>query len=473
MSKIFGSFFENLKNHPDSPAFVYWKGSRMLSRTYAALYNDIKKAAAHLKTSGFRSNDNVLLLLKPSYDFYVFLLAGFVVGYKTVLVEDFSDAERLKRKIELATVNKLLCSKMTGILRRFIKPLKGLPAFSTRGYQSAVPAGADIEFDAGQDALITFTSGGSGKPKAVLRSLGDLERQMQLINNNLKGLSPGDRVIMMLPVYPLAGLAAGVTNILFFENENRRGYAHHFFKMAKSADAVIASVSKYIKLGPRQHSIKKVFTGGSIIFPDDAQAIKHAFPGAAITYIYGSTEAALISVTDLDGYITALGGGQFCLGRPADGIGIFTDNDGEIMLGGDYVLQNYLKGGDNSDVTLHGSRQYVRTGDIGMLADGKLFIKGRKNLSDLSGGIYNYETELEVLVKYKPAQRPAFISTDGHNVLFLVNPEKGTADAVKRGYPDFIIESIDRLPLDERHHYKTDYVKLKELADEAIRKQSR
>ena len=69
--------------------------------------------------------------------------------------------------------------------------------------------------DCGSDApaLISFTSGNTGEPKAALRTHGLLLSQHRAIEQNL-ALVPGEVELVALPIFVLANLASRVTSII-------------------------------------------------------------------------------------------------------------------------------------------------------------------------------------------------------------------------------------------------------------------
>ncbi len=67
--------------------------------------------------------------------------------------------------------------------------------------------------DHGTPALITFTSGSTGQPKAAVRSHGFLARPASSAGHDLN-LQAGQRDLAALPIFVLANLASAVTSII-------------------------------------------------------------------------------------------------------------------------------------------------------------------------------------------------------------------------------------------------------------------
>src|SRR5690606_13179228 len=62
-------------------------------------------------------------------------------------------------------------------------------------------------------ALLTFTSGGTGLPKAAIRTHGFLLAQNRVLSRTLQ-LTAGEIDLATLPVFVLANIAAGVTTVI-------------------------------------------------------------------------------------------------------------------------------------------------------------------------------------------------------------------------------------------------------------------
>ena len=469
---IFKGFFEHLNKSPNSTAFMFYRKKNIIQKTYLDFFTDTNQAVTHLIKSGVKAGDNVLILIKPSYNFYVALSACFCLKCRAVIIDSYKDSNRVKDKLLMADVNLILCDKKTRIFLKFLRPLRKRAAVLLNGYEQCKPIEKKHNFKSEDQLLVTFTSGGTGKSKMVIRTFGELMQQMDTLTQNFGIFSPFAHVVMMLPIYPLAGLASGLTNILYFENMKRARYVCRLYRLIKStdADSVVGSVSKYLLLKQPINNMKQVFTGGSIIFPNDAQHIKAIFPNAEINYIYGSSEAVIISRTTLDNYLEELRQNKFGIGKPANGAVVKIHSEtGEILLSGDYVLNS--NNGDRNVCIIDG-QTFIRSGDLGYLEDNKLYIRGRIGLSDIesTSPVFNYEIELEIINRYKLRSRPYFTRVNKSNILVLEREKKEVIKQIAADYPQFDVIKIKKVPLDERHNYKADYTKLIGMLNEKLRK---
>src|SRR5205807_4714256 len=74
-------------------------------------------------------------------------------------------------------------------------------------HDDILPAEADTP------ALLTFTSGSTGQPKAAVRTHGFLLAQHRALERSLR-LQPGEIDLTTLPIFLLANLASGVTSVV-------------------------------------------------------------------------------------------------------------------------------------------------------------------------------------------------------------------------------------------------------------------
>ena len=77
-----------------------------------------------------------------------------------------------------------------------------------------MPARAQVApVDEQTPALVTFTSGSTGEPKAAVRTHGFLLAQHAVLEESLS-LAPGEVDLTTLPIFVLANLASGVTSVI-------------------------------------------------------------------------------------------------------------------------------------------------------------------------------------------------------------------------------------------------------------------
>ncbi len=352
-------------------------------------------------------------------------------------------------------------------------------------------------------ALITFTTGSSGKPKAAWRTHDFLFQQHSALMKELKP-EPGDVNMTTLPVFVFSNLAAGLTTILPDFNPLKPNSLKPELILSdlQKANTLICSpdflmrLVRHIDLTGFQNlsGLKEVFTGGAPVTPQMAAEIEKYFPQTTIAY--GSTEAepvSSISVKKLAAY-----NGSDCAGIPVgklhpdielriipvtDSPIKSTDKEweqtalplneiGEIVVSGPHVLKRYYK---NPEAQARqkfeaGGRLWHRTGDSGYITfDNELFLTGpAKHLFKQNGkwiGQFPLEVKLGSLLSLKEA---TVLNNGSITIIFAVKAEKvskqkALAEIGQTEIPYDHVEFLEALPKDPRHHSKIEYGKLLSL----------
>ncbi|MCW6038838.1 AMP-binding protein, partial [Spirulina subsalsa FACHB-351] len=313
-------------------------------------------------------------------------------------------------------------------------------------------------------ALLTFTSGSTGQPKAALRRHGFLIHQYQILKEILN-LQPGQVDLCTLPIFVLANLAAGVTSIIPEGNLKVLGKINpkpilrqmeqHQVTRLVASPAFLDRLSHY---GQQQHltlpHLQTIFLGGAPVFPATLQALQKIAPQAALIGVYGSTEAEPIATLDYStvspkNWQKMTTGGGLLVGKPVlnleiipphwgEPLGPFTESEfqhhslpphqaGEIVVSGAQVLGSYWRNYGNSTTKFRvGNQVWHRTGDVGYRDhEGQLWLLGRcvGCVEDQQGVLYPLAVA-GVLAECPVVVRSFLLSRRGQRVLVLeLNPK--------------------------------------------------
>jgi acyl-coenzyme A synthetase/AMP-(fatty) acid ligase len=198
-------------------------GSDRMS-TFADLDERSGKIAALLRQAGVHAGEPVLIFHPVSAELYTVLLAVFKLGAVAMFLDPSAGREHIERCCELQPPKALIASPkahllrlISGAVRRI--PLKfvfgpWLPGAMSLTRAKGLPSMAGFE-PCQQDtpALLTFTSGSTGLPKAAVRTHGFLLAQHQVLERRIH-LVPGEVDLTTLPIFLLAHLASGVTSVI-------------------------------------------------------------------------------------------------------------------------------------------------------------------------------------------------------------------------------------------------------------------
>jgi len=465
-------FFKAAQQYPDTVAIVE-KGK---TYTYADFAKKVKQVAAYLKQMGYQKGDNILVVIPPSVELYVNLLAIFSIGARAVLVDNIYPKKRVLYAVEKAECKGVLTSPMLSVLLFFfgnsIRNKLTLTKKSTEAYSDV----ANVTND--ETALITFTSGTTGKPKAANRTHSFLNIQLQTIIEKTK-LTAGDIHVTSFPVVMLCNLAIGATSIIPPKNNNERNWQ----KIKEQFKINVVSASPhYFSLFQSKLDTKnfeKIVIGGASIFPDFVVALKEQAYADAIQLVYGSTEAEPIATLTIEEYLKNNHPKEkgICVGKPHPNISIKVVNIkdgnltelneeaiGEIIVAGPHVLKTYYKDPKAyaKNKIEHLGKIWHRSGDAGYLKNGNLYFYSRMK--------YCWKQEsnfLSPIVLEKFASEQDFngectwLHFNGKTFAFYTG-EKAAFEELLNRFPYEVdkVGQLQKLPKDKRHLSRVNYESL-------------
>jgi acyl-CoA synthetase (AMP-forming)/AMP-acid ligase II len=501
---------DHVRERPHQPAIIAARSSL----TFEELDIASRQGAALLQRDGVRAGDPVLIFEPVSPELYVALLAVFRLGATAMFLDPSAGRDHLESCCSIQPPRALLARDKAHLLRlrsaamRRV-PLKyriGWPVPGARRWQareSLPPLAEDVVCGAETPALLTFTSGSTGQPKAAVRTHGFLLAQHAVLARSIH-LAPGEVDLATLPVFVLANLASGLTTVLPDADLRRPGHIkpepvlRQIMQHGVTRCAASPAFFERLLSGNRAAlaGMKKLYTGGAPVFPRLMDALREACPQAEIHAVYGSTEAEPIAhleargVTAEDRAVMLSGGGlpagravpeirlrilRAEWGRPIEPLSAEELNartlpageEGEIVVAGPHVLSGYLHGrGDEETKFRAGGEVWHRTGDAGYLDfGGRLWLLGRcsAKITDVHGTLWPFAVET-VAMNCPSVRRAALVAEQGRRLLVI------EADAV----PDELRAALDwahldeirplpHLPVDRRHNAKIDYPALRKL----------
>jgi O-succinylbenzoic acid--CoA ligase len=266
-------------------------------------------------------------------------------------------------------------------------------------------AGVDAERDdiarrtiAAHPATILFSSGSSGRPKAIAHDLDAHLASARGANHNLP-LAPGDAWLLSLPLFHVSGLGilfrclvAGATVVIppaesTLADQIQRQRPTHLSLVPTQLSRLIEQLQQ----PPRW--LRAVLLGGAPL-PATLIARAHA-AGWPLLTTYGSTEMASQVTTTRVG---ATADELQTAGKVLPGRELTLSPEGEILVRGATLFLGYVRG-PAIDRPLD-QQGWFATGDLGRWdKDGRLIVEGRRDNLFISGGenIYPEEIERELL----------------------------------------------------------------------------
>jgi acyl-CoA synthetase (AMP-forming)/AMP-acid ligase II len=462
---------------------------------YASLWRAITHRASALQQAGLGADEVVLIFAPQTIDAIVTFLGCMVAGGIPSLMPLPSDRQdhqhfwQQHRQIfaHLGSGMVVVPGRHLGSVRAIAAglPLRLLAqeALPDSGGEACRPHG-----EAGRIALLQHSSGTTGLKKGVALGYEQLERQVAAYAERL-GLQDGDRIISWLPLYHDMGLIACLITPLTLGLEVVCLDPFRWvLKPASLFDAIEAHrgthvwlpnfaflhLVRAIRAGPRRWDLASVKA-----FVNCSEACKpHAFdaflerwqghgiqPGM-LTCCYALAEAVFavtqtapgvparrvrlsaedfgaigrpVRVASDAGPATAL----LSCGAPLAGVAIRLLDEagapvapgcyGEVEVAAPFLFSGYFKDPGRTARALRDGR--YRTGDVGMMLDGELYVCGRVDDMIIVNGRNLYAHEIERIAGAVPgvidgrvAALPNFVEAVGSNQLVIVAESDLTDD---------------------------------------------
>lgn len=501
MKTIPSILHENAIRWPDRPALIASSGGKDTTRTFAELEAEADDFAELLLRRGVQSGDYVLVFVPMSLELYTTLLGIFRIGATAIFIDPSAGISHINACCAELPIRAMIAVRTVRWLRPFVRGLRKIRIVLRPSDHSVHDATKSLPSypDAETPALITFTSGSTGQPKAAVRSHHFLIAQHEALKASIS-LQDGERDLTTLPVFVLANLASGVTSILPDARISHPGSIHAARLAAQAVrlqpNRTGGSPAFYQRLQTTPDMLKgfrKIYMGGAPVFPSLLRAIQNLAPDADVTAVYGSTEAEPIAhiscreITEGDWHRMRSGDGLLA-GKPVSEIrlrivkdqwgesvhaptALMTNECGEILVSGDHVIKGYLHGrGDSETKVSIDGEIWHRTGDAGYMdQDGRLWLLGRCSAAvhGKSGTIYPFAVEC-IAMTFPAVRRAAFVAIPDLRILAieLIPGSNASVElqSLRRVIGENLIDEIrtlPQIPVDRRHNAKVDYPALR------------
>ena len=423
-----------IDGHPDE-AVALVAGDRTI--TYGELRREVAGVQAGLAGLGLDVGDRVAIVAGNTVTFVLGWLAAARGGFVGVPLNPGSPRPELTR--ELAAVGARVVLGEVGDLDRAALPVLDhvLDASAVAELATTEPVDA-VDRSAEDLAVLMFTSGTAGSPRAAMLTHGNLLANLEQVQ-----ASPGHRTrdgvaLAILPLFHIFGLnvvlggtlSVGATVVLmerFDADAALALIAEHGVTDLTGPPTMWANLAAAPSAGPESlASVVRAASGAAALGAETHRAVRERL-GIDLAEGYGLTETSPVVATGVgvDAPVGSVGrvvpGVEVRIVDP-DGDDTFLGDAGEILVRGDNVFVGYWNDPEATRAVLTDDG-WLHTGDIGFADEhGHLYLSDRaKDLIIVSGfNVFPAEVE-DVLVAADGVREAAVVGI----------PSDRTGEAVK------------------------------------------
>ena len=408
-------FIENNNSSIKNSVFIISNDVKISYREFEKKVNNI---SSYLKNKGISEGDNVAIISENNPDFILLIFSLWKLKAVPVPINIKLLTKEIEDKIIFADCSFVLVNKNTSVSlnhnsikdRIILFPFNAEPSENT----------PRKKFNDNDTALILFTSGSSGKSKAVMLSFNNLI-QSNLIGNQILKQDKNDRWLASLPFYHIGGFSIitrtflSGASVIIPDSLKVEDLINAIKKYKPTlASFVSTQLQRLIEknIEPNKE-LKNVLIGGG--FTSDELSLEAVKKGWKITKVYGSTEvSSFVSAATSDEILKRPSSSGKAL-HPNE---IFIVNEkkknapansrGEIVVKSSSVTKCYYKNPVETKKKLINGLYY--TGDIGYLDnEGYLFVEARREDLIISGGENIVPKEVESAILNHPSVDDCFV----------------------------------------------------------------
>lgn len=478
---------------PYRPALLRHDGRTLL--TFAELIDRTARTATALATLGLRPGDRTALLVRDPPAALLLAVAVLWAGGTLVVPPRaggwrlaLAGAGRARPTVAIAEpATWLLAAAVPALARARVRiatgsrPWPGLAALDRTVRDGALDGaafiGRPVDRPAEAPALVSWTSGTTGRPHAIVRTHGVLAAQHDAVRR-LRQPRPDDVDLAGLPNIALHDLACGVGVVLPPRDGDprARGLRDVVIRSGVTTAAGLPGLFERLADGATPASLqllRSIHVGGGPVRPDLLERLTAATPNATIAVVYGSTEAEPIAAIDAAELRAATEewtpGRGLPVGSVCDGIEVrlgatSSSARGRVLVRGARVARDPIRSDGDG---------WLDTGDVAAMdPDGRLWLMGRAVNVTRTG---LFPAEIEEPAATLPGVAGAALVTvpaGGDELAVLAVEPSTAADATVRSRVEALAGSLEagldrivlvrHLPRD-RLSGKVDYVRLRAL----------
>ena len=433
-------------------------------KTYAEYAQDIRRAAAWFaRNIPEVEGKRVVLLSRNCYEYGVNTFGAVLAGAVLVTMNQKKTWDELSWELELAEPALILNDGVDYGCRDQLEAAYGERLRPMDAWKDTAPGGLEKKIDPNALMVMLFTSGTTGRSKAVMLAERNFFTVMQMhvaMGDHLLDFKhrqlPEDKndVLSNFAILPLFHLGTFICLFVWAckgwalnLSADIRDFYRDLGLMHSDAIAVapmlMESIYKDVKRGRRERLNGLWNPCGSSAMFDGKMLAELAREGMMITQVYGMTETCgdgIINYAQDEKHIRSAG-------KPDDHCEYKIAEDGELCIRGGCVMLGYYKD-PAATAEVVDADGWLHTGDLARAdEEGYYYITGRKkNLIILDSGENVSPEELESLLAKCPAVKECVVKEKGKKICAVIYCEEAKQEEVR----EYITATNRTLPLYQR-----------------------
>ncbi|KZV27397.1 4-coumarate--CoA ligase 2-like [Dorcoceras hygrometricum] len=430
--------FQNLSSHLSRPAII--NGATGEVFTHHELELTARRLAVGFHRIGIRQGHVIMLLLHNSPEFVFAFLAASYIGATTTTANPLYSAAEIDfqakiskpklivthachlHKVEDYALNNgavIVCVDSPPLPHLHLSELK-------KSDETLMP---EVKIHSDDTAVLPFSSGTTGLPKAVMLSHKNI---VTCVSVQVDGENPtlhvhaGDLTLCVLPLFHVYSMitimlcslrvGSGILIMQKYEINELMGLIQKYkVSIAPFVPPILLAMAKSPEAGAKfdLSSVRRVMCGAAAMDRKLQESVREKLPNATLGQGYGMTEAGVLSMClgfakkpfkfKYGSCGSVIRNARMKIVDPLTRASLGRNQPGEICITGDQVMLGYYNDPEATKKTID-EEGWLHTGDIGYIdEDDELFIVDRLKELIKCKGFHVAPAEIEALLLAHPA----------------------------------------------------------------------